>query len=262
MVPLPFPGSDLAHDAGVGLGVAAALAVFAAEARRRGVADDRLWAVVGCALAFGALGARLGTWAQHADLARNAGLLQWWIDGNRSILSGLVGAWLGVHVGKRIVGYRARTGDLFAPAVALGMAVGRVGCLLTELPGTPTGVRWGMVLDAAASGRLGGPRAGAVAGVGLHPSFAYEIAFHAVAFAVLWRLRDRLARPGDLFVLYMAGYAVFRFCVEFVRGNAVAWGGLTRPQLFLAVTMPLLAWRVARLVRDARGVGRVPEPVG
>jgi len=65
-----------------------------------------------------------------------------------------------------------------------------------------------------------------------------------------------------LFLFYMAGYAVFRFCVEFVRGNAVAWGGLTRPQLFLAVTMPLLAWRVARLVRDARGVGRVPEPVG
>jgi prolipoprotein diacylglyceryltransferase len=41
-----------------------------------------------------------------------------------------LGTWLGVHVAKRVVGYRLRTGDLFAPAVALGMAVGRIGCLL------------------------------------------------------------------------------------------------------------------------------------
>ena len=41
---------------------------------------------------------------------------------------GLVGAWLGVHVAKRLTGYKLRTGDLFAPAVAIGMAVGRIGC--------------------------------------------------------------------------------------------------------------------------------------
>ena len=68
------------------------------------------------------------------DLRENAGLAEQWAYGNRSVLGGLVGAWLGVHVAKRAVGYRLRTGDLFAPAVALGMAVGRVGCLLTELP--------------------------------------------------------------------------------------------------------------------------------
>jgi len=74
---------------------------------------------------------------QHVDLRQNASLMEQWLYGNRSILGGLVGAWIGVHVAKKIVGYRVRTGDLFAPAVALGMAIGRVGCLLTELPGTP-----------------------------------------------------------------------------------------------------------------------------
>ena len=58
-----------------------------------------------------------------------------------------------MHVAKRLTGYRARTGDLFAPAVALGMAIGRVGCLLTEQPGTPTGGGWGITLDAAAAAR-------------------------------------------------------------------------------------------------------------
>ena len=91
------------------------------------------------ALVGGALFMRLGTWLQHVDLRDNASLAEQWVYGNRSILGGLVGAWLGVHVAKRLCGYRLRTGDLFAPAVALGMAVGRIGCLLTELPGTPTG---------------------------------------------------------------------------------------------------------------------------
>ena len=72
------------------------------------------------------------------------------------------------------------------------------------------------------------------AGVPLHPSFAYEIAFHARAFAVLWFwLRRRSLPPGETFVWYVAAYGVFRFLVEFVRGNDVAWAGLTRPQLFL-----------------------------
>ena len=128
-------GIDLAvgtHAFFVGLGVLAAVVVFVVEARRRGETDDRLLVVVTGALVGGAVFMRLGTWLQHADLRENASLAEQWLYGNRSILGGLVGAWLGVHVAKRLCGYRLRTGDLFAPAVALGMAVGRVGCLLTE----------------------------------------------------------------------------------------------------------------------------------
>ena len=138
----PTLGSNLGnlptHQLFVGLGVLAAVAVFVVEARRRGQTDERIVYVVLGALAGGALFMRLGTWLQHVDLRQNASLTEQWLYGNRSILGGLFGAWLGVHVAKRLVGYRPRTGDLFAPAVALGMAIGRVGCLLTELPGTPT----------------------------------------------------------------------------------------------------------------------------
>src|SRR6476661_2625087 len=247
-----------AHGLFVGLGVVAATLVFVVEARRRGHSDDRLLIVVTGALVGGALFMRLGTWLQHVDLRDNASLAEQWAYGNRSILGGLVGAWLGVHVAKRLCGYRPRTGDLFAPAVALGMAVGRVGCLLTELPGTPTGTSWGIRLDAAAAHRLHAP-----AGVPLHPSFVYEIVFHAVAFCVLWFwLRHRLDAPGETLTLYLAAYGLFRFAVELVRGNEVVWAGLTRPQLFLLVTLPLILARVAWQAR--RGVYRrrpVPAPV-
>ncbi|HEU4425131.1 MAG TPA: prolipoprotein diacylglyceryl transferase family protein, partial [Pilimelia sp.] len=204
--------------------------------------DDRIWVVVAGALVGGALLGRLGTWAQHLDLRRNASLAEQWLYGNRSILSGLVGAYVGALVAKRLVGYRERTGDLFAPAVALGMAVGRVGCLLSELPGTPTRMPWGVTLTPYEAMSV----PGGVPGVPLHPSFAYEIAFHLIALAVLLRLRDRLAAPGELFSLYLVGYAGFRFAAEFVRGNEVVAAGLTRPQLFLLACAPLAAWHVVR----------------
>ncbi|GAA3662637.1 prolipoprotein diacylglyceryl transferase [Nocardioides ginsengisoli] len=234
-------GNAPTHEVFVGLGVAVASVVFVVEARRRGQTDERLIYVVTGALVGGALLMRLGTWAQHLDLRANASLPEQWLYGNRSILGGLVGAWLGVHVTKRLVGYRLRTGDLFAPAVALGMAVGRVGCLLTERPGTPTHLGWGIRLDDADAARLG-----VAPGVPLHPSFAYEIVFHLVAFAVLWWwLRRRDLPPGTTFVWYVAAYGIFRFLVEFVRGNEIAWLGLTRPQLFLLVTVPLVLTRIA-----------------
>lgn len=241
------------HELFVGLGVLLAGIAFALEARRRGSSDERLVFVVAGALVGGALAMRMGTWLQHVDLRQNASFAEQWLYGNRSILGGLVGAWLGVHLTKRLVGYRARTGDLFAPAVALGMAAGRIGCLLTETPGTPTGGGWGITLEADVAARVGAP-----AGVGLHPSFVYEIVFHAVAFAVLWLwLRHRPLPPGETFVWYVASYGVFRFLVEFVRANEVAWAGLTRPQLFLMLTVPLLLARIAW--RYQRGVYRRPS---
>src|SRR4051794_6506101 len=221
---VPTIGVIPTHALFVGLGVLAAVVVFVHEARRRGHTDDRLLVVVTGALVGGALFMRLGTWLQHLDLRDNATLAEQWAYGNRSILGGLVGAWLGVHVAKRLCGYPLRTGDLFAPAVALGMAVGRIGCFLTEpLPSTG----------------------------GYNASFLYESAFHLGAFAVIWfGLRHRSFPPGETFVWYVAAYGVFRFLVEFVRGNEVVWSGLTRPQLFLAVTIPLVLLRILLRARS------------
>ena len=255
---LPPLGS---HEVFVALGLLAAGVVFLIERRRRGVSDPRVPYLVLGALAGAAVFSRLGTWAQHLDPSKNLSLIDQLAHGNASMLSALVGAWLGVHVAKRIVRYPDRTGDLFAPAVAFAMCIGRIGCLLTERPGTPTGAAWGIVLDPEAAARVGAP-----AGVPLHPSFVYEIAFHAVAFALRWFwLRHRDIAAGETLTLYIAAYGIFRFCVEFVRSNEVAWAGFTRPQLFLMVTIPILLVRIALMARRGAFGGvaasRAPAPI-
>jgi prolipoprotein diacylglyceryltransferase len=229
------------HSVFVALGLCGAGIVFLIESRRRDQTDPRLAYLVLGALAGAAIASRLGTWAQHLDPTQNLSLMEQLIHGHASMLSALVGAWIGVRVAKRISGYPLRSGDLFAPAVAVAMVIGRIGCLLTENPGTPTGTGWGIVLDADAAARVGAP-----AGVPLHPSFLYEIAFHAAAFALLWFwLRHRPIAAGETLTLFIAAYGTFRFFVEFVRGNEVVWLGMTRPQLFLIVTIPLLLGRIA-----------------
>jgi prolipoprotein diacylglyceryltransferase len=148
------------------------------------------------------------------------------------VLGGLAGAYAGALVGKRLAGYPHRTGALFAPAVALGLAVGRVGCFLTEPVGRPTDLPWALR--------------------GAHPSFLYEIAFHAAAFAVLLALRDRLADPADLLVGYLAAYAIFRLWAETTRTNEVLALGLTGSQWLVLLVLPLLLARCARIRRAPR----------
>jgi phosphatidylglycerol:prolipoprotein diacylglycerol transferase len=227
------------HGVFLGLGVLAAAPVFIAEARRRDAVNEQSLVAVTGALVGGAIGMRLSGWAEHLDLRLNPTLLQAWEYGSRSILGGLLGAYLGVLIAKRIGGYTGKTGDLFAPAVALGMAIGRIGCHLTEAPGRPTHLPWGIHAPATT------PKCpGCLSGAAMHPSFLYEIGFQSAAFAVLLWLRDRVMQPGELFVLYVAGYAVFRFFVEFTRANETIWLTLTRPQWFLLPSLALIALRL------------------
>lgn len=129
--------------------------------------------------------------------------------------------------------------------IAIGLAIGRIGCFLTEQVGTPTSMPWGITVSAQTATALPNcPQC--LTGAAMHPSFLYEIVFLAVTFVVLWWGRDRLA-AGMSFKLFLLGYGVFRFAVEFVRGNPEMAIGLSGSQIFLMVTIPLLIVHIARM---------------
>jgi prolipoprotein diacylglyceryl transferase len=256
------------HELFVFLGVVAAAVVFVRETRRRGLVDERLLWIVAGTLIAGAIGAKLATVWRYIALSGDHSIQGMILRGGRSILGGLAGAYVGAIATKKLVGYERRTGDLFAPAVAIGMAIGRIGCFLSEQVGTPTSVPWGLRLDAATLARI--PNCPyCVPGVALHPSFLYESAFHLVMFIALsFVLRNKATAhhdmaEGDVFKIYLLAYAVFRFFVEFVRGNTPVWLGLSGSQLFLIPSTILLVAYFARQRRtdsnDSTGALRVRE---
>lgn len=235
------------HEFFIGIGVAAATGVFVILARKEGaLTEQTLWIAVG-GLISGAVFAKLATAWQFT--ARADSIADLWLHGGRSILGGLAGAYVGVEITKRLLGYRRSTGDLFAPAVATGMAVGRVGCFLTEQIGSLTGLPWGITLAPEVAATVPNcPQCSS--GLAMHPSFLYEIVFHSLAFLALWRYRDRLAIEGESFKLYLLAYGLFRFALEFVRGNPEMAFGMSGSQLFLIVTVPLLLVRTIRKWRS------------
>lgn len=258
MLPILFHIGTLqvgTHDFFMLLGVSIATVVFFYEARRRRMLDERLvWIALGTLLC-GALAAKLSTLWLYVQNVPNPSLFGVLVQGGKSILGGLAGAYVGAIITKRLVGYREKTGDLFAPAIALGMAVGRWGCFLTEQIGTPTTLPWGISVSRTLAVHI--PNCPYCAsGTKMHPSFLYEIIFHLLAFAGVWWLRPRVHVKGELLKIYLLAYAVFRFGVEFVRGNPVIAWGLSRSQFFLIPSTLLLVWHFERQLR--RNVYRVP----
>ena len=244
------------HDAFVALGALAAAFIYLREAARREMLEERtVWIALG-ALLSGAVAAKASTVLRYVAYAPEPSVTGAILYGGKSVLGGLAGAYAGAVATKRIVGYREPTGDLFAPAVALGMAVGRWGCFFTEQVGTPTSLPWGISVDAPTAARI--PMCPTCApGVAMHPSFLYEIAFHALMFGALVWLRSRVPVRGELLKIYLLAYGVFRFAVEFVRGNPAVALGLSYSQLFLIPTTLLLVAYFAR--RLARGIYTVPR---
>lgn len=234
------------HSLFVALGVIVALWSGWTIARRQDRTSPQLIWVIAGGMAGAAFMARFGLAVRYALLPGDATLQGLMEYGGRTLLGGLAGAYLGVVITKRLIGYRRDTGDVLVPGVALGIAVGRIGCFLAERPGTPTSLPWGVHVPAEWATRLRDCE-GCLTGAAMHPSFLYESAFLAILSAWLYRVSRRGSLPapwmveGDLFKSFLLAYAFFRFLVEFVRGNPVMAFGLSGSQLTVLPAIAILA---------------------
>lgn len=90
----------------------------------------------------------------------------------------------------------------------------------------------------------------------VHPTPVYETLASLLIFAVLWRLRRRMA-PVRLFAVYLVLGGLERFLIEFIRLNDEVALGLTQPQLF---ALAMVAAGVVVLVLPPRLVRRSSPP--
>jgi phosphatidylglycerol---prolipoprotein diacylglyceryl transferase len=145
--------------------------------------------------------------------------------------------------------------DLCAPAIALGQAIGRVGCFMAgDDYGAPTHLPWAVTFTDPDAARIGG----APLGVPLHPVQLYESIVCLALFAFLVRFNRRKAFDGAVILAYTSLYAVARFVLEFFRGDAdrgfVFGGSLSTSQFIALVLGPaaIALWFVRRQRAPAR----------
>jgi phosphatidylglycerol:prolipoprotein diacylglycerol transferase len=190
---------------------------------------DWSYEIVFVALAGGAIGARL------YFLIQNYGEIKHELLGHVFSGTGLV--WYGGAIGGAIgvlawMHWRRAMSlvilDMAATALALGYAIGRIGCQVSGDGdyGIRSKLPWAMGYP---HGTVPTPP-----GVTVQPTPIYETVSMCLVAYLLWRLRDRV-RPGVVFALYCVLSGLERFLVEFIRRNKEVLIGLTAPQLESAV---------------------------
>ncbi len=109
--------------------------------------------------------------------------------------------------------------DAFAPGIALGQAIGRIGCFAA-------GCCWGKECDLPWAVHFRSDEAAPVPlGKPLHPVQLYESAADLLIFVILYRRYGRTHRPGQIIGLYLVLYSVARFIIEFFREHEQALVG-------------------------------------
>jgi phosphatidylglycerol:prolipoprotein diacylglycerol transferase len=201
------------------LGFLVAGAVVGRRLKELGKPADWTYEIVFAALVGGVVGARV-----YFILENNA------IDSDELLTgSGLV--WYGGAIGGAVAvlgwaWFRGFFGltllDVCAPALAIGQAIGRIGCQLSGDGdyGKAWDGPWAMAY----------PDGTVPTSQEVHPTPVYETLALGVGALILWNLRNRF-RPGVLFAIYLVYAGTERFLVEFIRRNDEVFAGLTTPQL-------------------------------
>jgi phosphatidylglycerol:prolipoprotein diacylglycerol transferase len=143
--------------------------------------------------------------------------------------------------------------DAYAPAIALGQSVGRLGCFAAGCDyGRPTGSFLGVVFTSPVSHNV----TGVPLGIPLHPTQLYEsLATLAIFGILLWRYRHK-TEDGQIFVLYLVLYAVARFFIEFLRGDedrGFVLNHLLSTSQFIALLALVTAAGLTFFLRSRRG---------
>jgi len=252
------------------LGAASGVYLTAWRAKRADINPDVVYELAVWLLSGGFIGARLYYLVQHPEAVHSV------LDVFKVWQGGIVfyGCIMGGLVGTLIYWFRhpfpfLAMADAVAPALAIGITLGRVGCYLN-------GCCFGAVCDADAPWAVTFP-AGTLPWLRhvdagwLAPDAPRSLPVHAkqlyaagsgliLLVATTWFYRHR-RRDGEVMALLMFGYPATRFLIEFARGDATGWHfGLTVSQdislgLFAA---GLVVWRIL----PTSPLGRYADRVG
>jgi phosphatidylglycerol:prolipoprotein diacylglycerol transferase len=197
------------------------------------------WSIVVAAVVGAAIGSKLLYWCE--DPFRT--LHEWsniqYLLAGKTIVGAVLGGTIAVEFTKWRAGIRRRTGDLFAIPIAIGIAIGRIGCFLAgkqdDTYGSATSLPWGIDMGD---------------GVRRHPVQLYEVAAMVALAILLSRIHSPRFAEGDRFRVFVIAYYSWRLWVDFLKPG-VRFEGLTALQWACACAILWYANDLWRIVSGA-----------
>jgi phosphatidylglycerol---prolipoprotein diacylglyceryl transferase len=191
--------------------------------------SDRLWIFIGAAFGGFFGGHLLGIFERPDDWSKG---INWvYFMGNKTILGGLLGGLMGVELMKKRIGVTTSSGDLMTFPLIFAMVIGRIGCHLEGLEdgtfGNPTTFFTGMDFGD---------------NILRQPVNLYEIIFLCfLGLGIKILNKKSPLSNGSHFRLFMVGYLLWRFVLEYLK-PAYFWSfGLSSIQI--AVVLGLVYYR-------------------
>ena len=261
---LPFMGGEPITSFGVFMFLSFLTGgmLLRSEMERTGHDPERAWDLVFMAVLGGVIGAKIYYVLLNYEVLLANPFSAIFSRGGMVWYGGFAGAMLLIVIEiKRRALPLGQIADLCSPTLAVGYAVGRMGCFLVgDDYGRPTGSwvgirfpngtpatsveslerNFGVQVDPALVERFGQV-------VPVHPTQLYEIAMASLIFLVLWKLRVHEHGAGWLFWICLTLLSVERFLVEFVRVKDDRFFGPLTIAQGIAIALVLLGlWGVHR----------------
>jgi len=228
----------------VSIGVLVGLWISVRNSERQGIDPEHAWNFGILVVLCGIIGAKIlyivndwGEYSSHPGEIFSFATLQ----AGGVFSGGLIGAFIAAawYIRKNRMPALA-TCDAFSPGLALGHAIGRIGCFAAGCCyGKPTTHFWGVTFkNPLAQAWVGTPL-----GQPLEPTQLFESAVELVNFFLLMWLLKRKKFDGQVFGSYLFLYGVARFFLEFIRddpGRGEVFGGLMTGTQLISIGLVLM----------------------
>jgi phosphatidylglycerol---prolipoprotein diacylglyceryl transferase len=234
----------------VSLGVLIGLWISVRNSQKQGIDPDHAWNLGILVVLCGILGAKIlyiiNDWSTYAAHPREIFSLST-LQAGGVFSGGLIGALLAAawYIRKHHMPALG-TCDAFAPGLALGHAIGRIGCFSAGCCyGVPTTHWWGVTFTNPLAAEL----VGTPLNQKLEPTQLFESAVELANFFILTWMLKRKKFEGQVFGAYLILYGVARYFLEFIRddpGRGSVFGGVMSGtqliSIFLVIAGGLIWW--------------------
>ena len=249
LLTLPSPGDPYVFTLGgfqprwygviLAIAIVAGVLVARRGFARRGLDPEAVVPIAVAAVVLGFAGARVEhvlTDLKPFDAIPQNAFVIW--RGGLGVYGGVIGGMIGAALACRLMRLPFWVvADCTAPGVVLGQAVGRLANYANqELYGHPSNLPWAIRID--------NPVPPYLPGRAFQPAFAYEALWDLAVLAVLLTFARRAGgriRPGTVFALYAALYAIGRLAMERIRIDPTTYVLGQRVEIWVSLAVLLLA---------------------